>query len=342
MVTIYAAMEDALLVVTGEPGDWQVTERLADHRLECVLATPARPDRVLVGTFDDGLYRRPDGGGDETSASNGGFERVGAASIDSPSVMSLAASPADPDVVWVGTEPSAISRSSDGGTTWEHRPGLTDLPSAGRWSFPPRPETHHVRWIEVDPHHPERLYVGIEAGAFVRTDDAGATWQDHPEGARYDNHTLETHPDREGLVYTAAGDGFALSRDGGDTWEHPQNGLDHRYCWSVVADPGDPDRLAMSAARDARQAHYPGAAQSYVYRRVDGDDWTRVDSDVLPTGEGVLRAVLATTGDPGVVYAANNYGLYRSDDTGGSWLALDVPWPDRFETQTCRGLVVLD
>jgi len=245
-------------------------------------------------------------------------------------------------VVWAGTEPSAVYRSTDGGVSWEPRPGLTALPSAARWSFPPRPHTHHVRWLEVDPHDPDRLYVGIEAGALVRSTDGGETWQDHPEGARVDNHSIETHPDREGLVYTAAGDGFAASGDGGDTWVHPQEGLDHRYCWSVIADPGDPDRLVMSAARGARTAHFPGAAQSYVYRRDGrGEAWQRVDSDALPTGEGVLRAVLATTGEAGVVYAANNHGLFRSADAGSSWEALDVPLPDRYEPQTCRGLAVV-
>lgn len=334
MTSIYVAMADALLVATGETGDWQASERLQDHDLKCVLATASRPDRVLVGTFDDGLHRSTDGGE--------AFERVGADTIESPSVMSLAASPGDPDVVWAGTEPSAVYRSTDGGETWEQLPGLTDLPSASQWSFPPRPHTHHVRWLEVAPDDPDRLYVGIEAGAFVRSTDGGDTWEDHPEGARRDNHSMDTHPDREGLVFTAAGDGFAVSRDGGDTWTHPQEGLDHRYCWSVVADPGEPDRLVMSAARGARTAHLPGTAQSYVYRRAGRDDaWHRLDSDVLPTGEGVLRTILATTGAAGVVYAANNHGLFRSTDAGLSWDALGVAWPDRFNSQTCRGLAVV-
>jgi len=333
MAVIYVAMEGTLLIADDESGHWEASEQLRDRQLEAVAVAPHRPERVFAGTFESGLRRSTDGGDS--------FQRVGESSIESDAVLSVATSPHDPDTVWAGTEPSAVYRSTDGGDNWERRPGLTDLESASRWSFPPRPDTHHVRWLEPDPHDPGRLYVGIEAGALVRTPDGGNTWLDHPSGARRDNHTLATYSGHEGLIYTAAGDGFAVSRDGGDSWSHPQDGLDHRYCWSVVADPGNPDRLVLSAASGARSAHSAGTAESYVYRR-DGDEpWTRIESETLPTGTGTLRAVLATTGEPGVVYAATNHGLFRSTDAGETWRALDVPWPDRFGDQTCRGLAVV-
>ena len=43
-----------------------------------------------------------------------------------------------------GTEPSALFISEDSGETWERREGMEKLPSANRWSFPPRPDCHHV------------------------------------------------------------------------------------------------------------------------------------------------------------------------------------------------------
>lgn len=99
MSTFYIAMEDALLVATGDTGDWRARERLRDHRLECVAATAERPERVLVGSFETGLHRSTDG--------SESFERVGA-NVLPDAVMSLAISPHDPDVVWAGTEPSAV------------------------------------------------------------------------------------------------------------------------------------------------------------------------------------------------------------------------------------------
>src|SRR4051812_43917097 len=96
--------------------------------------------------------------------------------------MAMAASPVERDVLWVGTEPSEVWRSADAGTTWEQTSRLETLPSSSEWSFPPRPDTHHVRWIACHPLEPERLWVAIEAGALVSTIDGGRTWRDRVAG----------------------------------------------------------------------------------------------------------------------------------------------------------------
>ncbi len=348
MPTLYAALGDRLLVVRGEgtadggsatPEEWTATEALVGREFECVAASPERPGRVFAGTVESGLLRSTDSG--RTWESVGAFaDRVTAVTV----------SPHEADTVWVGTEPSAVYRSFDGGETWEGCGGLTDLPSADRWSFPPRPHTHHVRWLAVNPHDPAHVYVAIEAGAFVRTVDGGDTWEPHPEGARRDNHTLATHPEAPCRVYAAAGDGYAESPDCGSTWTYPQEGLEHRYVWGLAVDPGDPGTVVVSAARGARRAHQPEAAGSYVYRRdgngeddgTDGggrDRWTTA-MDGLPDPRGTVRAVLAA-GDPGEFYALTNRGLFRSGDAARSWGALEIEWPDAYESEVGRGLAVV-
>ncbi|QCS41493.1 hypothetical protein [Natrinema versiforme] len=338
MTTVLVALRDRLLVCTGDgsaAGDWTTTARLEGHDLECVAADPDAPDRYVVGTFENGLFRSADGG--ET------FERleIDSDALESDAVMSVTVSSHDPRVVYVGTEPSRIFRSRDGGDSWTHLEGLAALPSADEWYFPPRPHTHHVRWLEVDPFDPERLAVGIEAGAFVSTPDGGETWRERPPGSRRDNHSLATHPDREGRLYAAAGDGYAESDDGGRSWRRPEDGLAHTYCWSVVPDPGDPDRVLVSSASGASTAHTASRAESYVYRREDDGPWERLDDRGLPTGEGVVRAVFATTGEPGVVYAVNNRGLFATRDFGDSWTPIEIDWPAGLEAQSPRGLVAL-
>jgi photosystem II stability/assembly factor-like uncharacterized protein len=351
-VTVYVALRDLLLAVREDTS--QTAECLGGYDLECVTAHANRPDRIFCGTFGGGLRRSTDGGDS--------WERVGAGTIDPEeppetterrgadgvSVMSVAVDPSDPDVVWVGTEPSAVFQSTDGGASWGQVGGVADHPSADEWAFPPRPYTHHVRCIEIDPHDPDRVYVGIEAGALLVTRDAGATWTAHPPGSRRDNHTLTTHPDAEGRVYAAAGDGYAESTDGGDSWNRPQNGLDHRYVWSVAVDPMDPDAVVVSAASGAGAAHGAGTPESYLYRRQNPGNtaerarpaWERVASD-LPTGEGVLRAVLAAGAMSGELYAASNHGLYHSGDGGVSWRHIDIEWPGRYRDRTVRGLAVV-
>lgn len=324
-MTVYAAFDDAALVVD----DGDVTERRVEGRVECIAVGDGD---LFVGTRDEGLLRAAvDGSG------GGGFEADGFERVLEGHVTAVARHP-DAGEWWAGTEPSAVYRSRSG-EAWTELPDLTALPSAEGWSFPPRPHTHHVRWLEPDPNAEGRLYVGIEAGALVRTDDGGRTWRDRPEGARRDNHTLSTHPDAPGRVYAAAGDGYAESGDAGDTWTYPQSGLTHRYVWGLAVDAGDPETVLVSAADGAHDAHSL-PAESYVYRR-RGDDadagWQRVAD--LPDGDGTLRAVLAA-GAPGEFAALTNRGLYRSTDGGQSFERIETPWREDFIEQTPRGLVL--
>lgn len=333
MTTCYVAMEGGVLVVedagTGSP---TARRTFGGHDVECLASDADAPARAFCGTFESGLHRTDDGG--ET------WERVGADALPE-SVTSVAVSPRDPAVVYAGTEPSAVFASADGGETWRELDGLTDLPSASEWSFPPRPDTHHARWIEPDPNDPEHLYVGVEAGALVRTRDGGETWEDRVPSARRDTHSMTTHADEPGRAWTAAGDGYAETRDGGETWTHPQEGLDHRYCWSVVVDRTDPSRVLISSASGPRSAHDADRAESYLYRREGDGAWERLDEAGMPTGPGVVRAVLARGGDAGEFYAVTNRGLYRTADGGDSFDRLDVPWPDAYERQTPAGLAAV-
>jgi photosystem II stability/assembly factor-like uncharacterized protein len=328
MTTAYAAYEDALLVVDDATGDPSASIRLDGYRPECVLADE---EHLYVGTFESGLQRSTDGGEN--------WERLDGIAADA--VMSLAFAPDDPDTLYAGTEPSAVYRSRDRGDSWERLDGLTDLPTADGWSFPPRPHTHHVRWIAPAPTDPRLLYVGIEAGALVRAhlDGDEVTWEDRVDGSRVDNHTIATHPDRPGHAWVAAGDGYAETTDYGDTWEYPQAGLDHTYCWGLAVDAGDSDRVVMSAASGASNAHRaPGDA--YLYRK-DGEEWERLDDCGVPTGTGTLRCVLEAGDTGGTFWAANNHGLYRTTNGGDRWLAVDTDWPERFGDQTCRGIAVV-
>jgi photosystem II stability/assembly factor-like uncharacterized protein len=57
----------------------------------------------------------------------------------------------------------------------------------------------------------------------------------------------------------------------------------------------------------------------------DGESWTRASVRQGMHSDCIVRALLADTRRPGVVYAGTDRGLYRSDDGGARWGLLDTP-----------------
>jgi photosystem II stability/assembly factor-like uncharacterized protein len=331
MIKLYFAIEDSLAVVTARGEDAWCDLPLTGHDVQCVAVDPLEARRVYCGTFGDGLWRSDDAGTHWRPTGQG---------IAHGKVLSVAVSPVervgDHGVVYAGTEPSAIYRSEDAGETWRACPDLTVLPSAKEWSFPPRPETHHVRWLEPDPHQPGRLYAAIEAGALLQSPDSGATWQDRvPTGPR-DTHQLLIHPAAPERLYSAAGDGYFESYDGGGTWQSFEDGLEHRYLWSVAIDAGDPNIILISSARSARQSHYQ-PAESYIYRRVTGSSWQRVTSGLPDAADRHTALLAAHPTERGTFYAAWERDVFYSTDTGLNWTQLNVPWPKKVAiNETCE------
>ena len=141
-----------------------------------------------------------------------------------------------------GIEDIQKVQSDNEGKSWEKMSSLNNLKTSTSWSFPPRPWTSHVRWIEPDVNSAGHVYVAIEAGALVQSHDYGRTWIDKVEGSPYDTHTFATHKKMPGRLYSAPGDGYFESNDYGQTWKRSVAGLDnYDYLAGIAVDSGDPE-----------------------------------------------------------------------------------------------------
>lgn len=298
-----------------------IQQMLDGSGAQCVAVDPADPNRVYVGTFDDGVYRSLDAGESWQQVSDG---------IPHKRVLSIAISPSHSErgksVVYAGTEPSNLYRSEDDGQSWQGFPRLPELPSSPGWSFPPRPWTSHVRWIAPHHHDPDLLFVGIELGGVMRSTDGGETWEDRKPGSYHDSHAVLTHPTDPTKVYEAAGGGVAQSTDAGDSWQQVDDGMDRHYVWGLAVDPADPELWYVSASHSASYAHRnSGDARGQIYRRRGNEQW-----QVLTINGGVETpympyALLAPRNAPGTLIAGFQNGeIMSSADSGNTWHSYGV------------------
>jgi hypothetical protein len=168
-------MQDLLLVLESSKNGWKNHEYLKGTHPHSIAFDPRNPNQAYCGTFGDGLWKTDD--------SSQTWNSIGKDIISSTYMMSVSVSPLDSgnnfNKVYVGTEPSALYISNDGDNSWEKMDVLNNLPSSTSWSFPPRPWTHHIRWIEPDVNNVDYVFVAIEAGALVQSHDGGRSWIDH-------------------------------------------------------------------------------------------------------------------------------------------------------------------
>ena len=317
------------------------------------------PERCMVLLQHPPLY-----GVDDSGHTWNSIGKANSSSSNTPSkdVMSVSVSHLEKgkngfNTVYVGTEPTALYRSDDGGESWKRMSALNNLKSSSLWRFPPRPWTSHVRWIEPDKSNPGYVFAAIEAGALVQSRDGGRTWIDRVEGGPYDTHTLATRQKMPKRLYSSAGDGYFESFDYGESWKRPMTGLYHHYLAGLAVDSGDLQNIVVSASQSAWQAHSIEGAKSVIYRRTsveendttssqEKEDWKLV-SKGLPEPNGTIISVLAANPKiSGEFYAVNNRGIFCSIDSGISWKMLDehdgIQWPKEYLSQHPKALAVQD
>jgi hypothetical protein len=333
---LVVALADAVRVYRPSEAGWETVSALDTPGIRALVADP-RPGppasrgagALRVGT-EDGVVL-------STSRQGGPWVQEGAA-LDGPvRALELDAR----GRLLAGSEPSAVFRRGGPGDEWDSLAPLAGLPSSPSWSYPPRPETHHVRRILSDRGRPGLLHVAVEAGALVRSPDGGTTWIDRTPSSPRDTHGLVDHPARPGRLYAAAGDGYFESRDHGDSWTTPRQGLAHGYAWSVAVDRSDPDLRLLTASSGARWAHDAERASSVVYRRTSDAGWTLCMDGLGASGGTTVGTLAADPGLRGCFWIATNRGISVSTDGGRSWLAVAVDWPERFRRQRVEGFVVL-
>lgn len=225
--------------------------------------------------------------------------------------------------LFAGSLPAHLFVSDDGGESWCELPGLREVPSAGHWLFPPPPHIGHVKDIEAIN---DCLYVGIEVGALLRSDDGGRTFTElpvDPDVGEVDIHKLALNVQRPARIIAATGWGIIISEDGGASWQKGIALPRIDYPVPLVIHPQDPDLLFVAGGEGWPPNWYAlGRSRARIARSRDGGlTWERLLGG-LPDGQRATYGALAIDTWPCgcAVYAADTDGqIFESCDGGDTW-----------------------
>ncbi|MBI3986166.1 MAG: hypothetical protein HY343_04570 [Lentisphaerae bacterium] len=316
--TFLATTGHGLARATNTNGTWSIEVLLTDQDVRCLAADPLNPKVVYAGTQGSGVLRSTDGGRTWNPAALAG--RV---------VKSLAVSRAEPGVVYAGVKPPALFVSRDGGEHWKEIEAFQRA-RAWWWRSPAESDLGaYIQGIALSPIDSNVIVIGIEAGAVVRSEDGGQTWEGHRPGALRDCHTITFHATNGDWVYEAGGTGAgaAYSRDGGKTWRQPAEGLDRHYGWACAADPAQPEVWYVSASPmftwkqpGVPAAHVDGHANACIFRSAGGAAWQKLGGGLPQPLNHMAYALVTDPAAPGHVYAGlSNGDVWHSTNHGDTW-----------------------
>ncbi|MDC6391045.1 glycosyl hydrolase [Maribacter sp. PR1] len=251
------------------------------NRTIAMAGVPGDPMTTYIGAASGGLWKTSDGGISWDPI----FDDQ-----DVSSIGSLAITPTNPEILWVGTGETFVIRpahamgdgiykSEDGGKTWENM-GLEKTGRIGR--------------VLVHPTNPDIVYAAALG------------------------HTYG--PQQERGVYKTT--------DGGKTWNRIFFVDENTGAAELAMDPKNPDRLlvGMWSIHINTWGLNSGGPGGGVYRTLDGGDtWEPLSKNGLPGGEDHpvgKTAVAISHSNPNIVYALfeiDSPSLYRSEDFGETW-----------------------
>ncbi|SFP52652.1 hypothetical protein SAMN05421810_102851 [Amycolatopsis arida] len=250
--------------------------------------------------------------------------------------------PDEPEVVYAGTEPSALFRSTDGGRTYELVRGLWEHPHRTEWT--PGGGGMALHTVLPHPRDAERVTVAMSTGGVYRTSDGGRSWAPANAGVRASFlpdpepefgqcvHKVALHPSRPDRLFLQNHFGVYRSDDGGDRWGSIAGGLPADFGFPIVVHPHRPD-VVYTFPLTADVLRFPPEGRCRVYRSEDaGGSWSSL-TEGLP-GDGFWSAVLRDAmcvddADPAGVYFGSRSGeVWFSPDEGEHWRPVAQHLPD--------------
>ncbi|NIK75165.1 hypothetical protein FHS15_000263 [Paenibacillus castaneae] len=236
-----------------------------------------------------------------------------------------------PDTFYAGVEEAGLFVSHDRGETWTELDGLTKHPTRPEWFGGAGGMCLHT--ILIDPRNPNRIWAAMSAVGVFRSDDGGKSWVvcnkglnraatgQPDESIGYCIHKMVADPIDPDTLYMQEHSGVFISKDGGDSWQIYEEGLDmhgdDRPFGFPIAIGSNGDLFLIPLESSEKRSMRDG--KLIVWSRPRGGARWEPIGDVVPDE---LRHV-SVLRDGMTVDAMEQFGLYIGTSSGEVFCSLD-------------------
>jgi photosystem II stability/assembly factor-like uncharacterized protein len=262
-------------------------------------------------------------------------------------IWSMEAAGSDmPGVIYAGTQPGGLFRSSDGAKTWKLVEPLWNAPERPHWmgGGADKPGIHSIC---IDPRDSKKMMIGVSVGGVYVTEDGGKTWGTKSKGvwaaymppemkelpAAQDPHRIVQCRANPGSFWMQHHNGVFHTTNGGEKWKDIKKVDPSVFGFAVAVHPEDGKTAwFVPAIKDERRIPVDGKV--VVSRTRDGGKTFKVLKKGLPQKHAydlVYRHGLDIdeTGDS-LAFGSTTGSLWATDDQGDSWSTISNHLPPIF------------
>ncbi|GAA2095891.1 exo-alpha-sialidase [Microlunatus panaciterrae] len=326
--------------------EWSEPEFLMQGIYATCIDTRGPAPRLFVGATSEhwgpGVYRSDDLGHTwtETQGAAVRFDEDMGSSVER--VWQIRPGGVDePNVVYAGTQPSALFRSDDRGESFTLVRSLWDHPHRTQWGAGFGGQAIHT--VLPHPSDPQRVTVAMSTGGVYRTLDGGASWSPANKGIKayffpdpwpefgQCVHKIASHPSAPDRLFAQNHHGVYRSDNAGDEWVSIAEGLPADFGFPIVVHPHKPETVyVFPLVADGERI--PPRGEARVWRSDDAGASWRPSQSGLPDHfyAAVMRdAMTVDQADPAGLYlGARNGSVFASVDDGDTWAQIADNLPD--------------
>lgn len=281
-----------LLRRTGPTGAWEILSRnFTNQQTKAMLVAEKNGQtRLYVSLFDGGIIRSDDDGQQWAPINNG---------LLSFSIRSLVADPANPDLLYAGSEQQrGVFASQDGGNSWQDISGDKLFGTS-------------IRTMIFTNHEGGALLVGTEHGQIWRRPRGAAEWNAVATIPGVGSiEVLVAEPTTGQTVYAGTSNGTVLiSENGGQIGWRPQGKIPDAFTvFSMVVLPETASTVFANTF---------GIGGNLVWKSEDfGKTWQQVGDRNFSREQ---LSLLVHRQTPHKIYAVGHPGFFETDDSGNTW-----------------------